>query len=172
MNVLPTVFFILESFHFWGHLTVLLGWRLLPRKDLVRQFPYFISDTLTVFLSYFFIIQQLQWLAVLQIIEHVLVVCTWEKHYWTKKVVSWSSLDWTGSRMVPDIWLSTFFDVAVHGIDAVILATMISLQEVMLSCLLTGVAFCAVFFNSKFAWSNPKSVPQWVAKRIQPCEKY
>ena len=49
VNILATILFLLECYHFIGHVCVLFRVRLLPRKDVVRIRYYFLFDTFTVF---------------------------------------------------------------------------------------------------------------------------
>lgn len=78
--------FFLECYHICGHLNVLFRIRLLPRRDLVRIRFYFLFDLLTVFASSFLFLHRLQWLAAVQIVQHLYYFMYWEKTAPAKKV--------------------------------------------------------------------------------------
>ena len=68
----------LECYHLVAHVLVMMGWRQLPRKDLVRQRFYFLIDLATVFLS--FLVHQRWWALILaQNLQHAYYFITWEK---------------------------------------------------------------------------------------------
>ena len=70
--------FTFELYHLVGHIVVLLGLRLLPRRDLVRQRLYFLTDLLTVHLSFW--VHRRWWgLILLQNIQHAFYFITWDK---------------------------------------------------------------------------------------------
>lgn len=85
-NMAAFLLFFLECYHVSGHLNVLFRIRLLPRRDLVRIRFYFLFDLLTVFASSFLFLQRLQWLAAIQIVQHLYYFLFWEKTAPAKKV--------------------------------------------------------------------------------------
>ena len=85
-SVLTFVAFSAEVYHIVGHCAVLFRLRLLPRKDLVRVRYYFLIDLLTVFISSFVILGKLQWLAVIQMCQHMYYFLYWEQTAPAKKV--------------------------------------------------------------------------------------
>ena len=79
-STLAHVLFTVELYHLVGHIVVLLGLRLLPRKDLVRQRLYFLTDLLSVHLSFW--VHRRWWgLVLLQNIQHAFYFITWDKRY-------------------------------------------------------------------------------------------
>lgn len=60
--------FITECFHAFGHLNVFFRIRLLPRVDVVRIRFYFLFESLSVFVSSYLFLQQLQWLMTISIV--------------------------------------------------------------------------------------------------------
>ena len=79
--------FALEVYHVIGHMCIVLRVRLLPKRDLVRVRLYFLFDTLTVAVSAFLFTGKLQWLAALQIVQHMFFFITWHTHPYTEKVI-------------------------------------------------------------------------------------
>lgn len=80
------VLFAVELYHFIAHVMILCGLRTLPRKDFVRIRLYFLIDGLSVFLSSFMLTHRLQWLASLQVIQHIFIYTTWDKSTTAKRV--------------------------------------------------------------------------------------
>ncbi|XP_055955177.1 uncharacterized protein LOC126812544 [Patella vulgata] len=172
LNIIAFTLFTLECYHTIGHLAVLCRIRLLPRRDLVRIRYYFLVDAMTVFVTNFLYTGKLKWLATLQIIQHLYYFFTWDKSFLAKKIIDWSSLDWFSSykkgNLELDSILGTAFDIAVHTINAFILAQYLSITETIVAVLIAqGGSYC-LLFSSKFAWSNPNHMPKWVHKRINP----
>ena len=85
-NILTVIAFSVEAYHIVGHCAVLFRVRLLPRKDLVRIRYYFLFDLLTVFVSSFVILGKLQWLAAIQMCQHMYYFLFWEQTGPAKKV--------------------------------------------------------------------------------------
>ncbi|XP_064628381.1 uncharacterized protein LOC135487982 [Lineus longissimus] len=173
VNVVATLLFIAEFYHIIGHIIILFRLRMLPRKDLVRLRPYFLIDALTVFITAFVYTGTMRWLALLQNIQHLYYFFTWNKSTYTKKVISWSSLDWTQSsnsklRWEWDVILGTSFDVVVHMVNCYILLQFMTSVETIIALILGNVLSFVVLCNSKFAWASPTKVPGWVGRRIQP----
>lgn len=167
--------FFLECYHICGHLNVLFRIRLLPRRDLVRIRFYFLFDLLTVFASSFLFLHRFQWLAAVQIVQHLYYFMYWEKTAPAKKIVSWSSLDWTASDYKEewhfDSILGTAFDVIVHGSMAFLLGQYLSTVQIFVSLFLVQCSLLVVLCGPWFAWSTPWAAPKWVQKRIRPLSK-
>ena len=85
-NVVGTLLFTFSTYHAVTHACILFRWRMLPERDLVKQRFYFIIDLMTVFLTCFVYAQKLQWLAVIQAIQHAYYFITWNKTDHTIKV--------------------------------------------------------------------------------------
>jgi len=85
-NALAFFLFSLETYLILGHSIVLFRIRLLPRQDLARLRLYFLFDLMVVFCSSILFLQKLQWLAVIQILQHMYYVVFWEKTNPAKKV--------------------------------------------------------------------------------------
>ena len=86
VNILATILFLLECYHFIGHVCVLFRVRLLPRKDVVRIRYYFLFDTLTVFTVCFLYTEKLRWLAAMQMVQHLFFFFTWNRQSFTNRV--------------------------------------------------------------------------------------
>ena len=86
VNILATILFLLECYHFIGHVCVLFRGRLLPRKDVVRIRYYFLFDTLTVFTVCFLYTEKLRWLAAMQMVQHLFFFFTWNRQSFTNRV--------------------------------------------------------------------------------------
>ena len=99
-----------------GHLTVLTGYRMLPRKDLVAVRYYFLLDAACAAIAYY--IHQADYffpILILQQWQHIFYFSTWDKSAAAKRVISWSSLDWDRGRWNQiDLVLGTAFDMGVH----------------------------------------------------------
>lgn len=174
-NFIALFLFVLECYHLIGHCAVLFRLRLLPRKDLVRIRYYFLLDTLTVFTVSFVYTGTLRWLAALQMVQHLFFFFTWNENQYTKKVISWSSLDWTKtsgthSRWEWDVILGTAFDAGVHSINTYILSQFLSIVEVGVALALVLGVSLLILFNSRLAWCSPSSVPAWINRRIRPVD--
>merc|ERR1712223_2136327 len=167
--MIVSIIFCLEFYHFLTHITVLFGWRMLPRKDLVKQRIYFLFDLVCAASSYL-IHQKFFALIVLQNIQHAYYFFTWEKSGPSKRVVSWSSLDWDRGRWNQiDLVIGTSFDVFIHAMNSVLLIQYFSSTEALLLTLAIDFVFLAVvLYNPKLAWSNPTQIPAWVKKRLSP----
>lgn len=162
----------MECYHVIGHICVLFRLRLLPRKDLVSIRLYFLVDTATVYAVSFFYTKQLQWLAALQIAQHLYFFATWDESKYTKKVISWSSLDWledkaTKNRWEPEMILGTVFDTTVHSINGYLLMQYIHPTTALTSALVCLTVSLLVLGNPRFAWTSPWSVKQWVKRRVK-----
>ncbi|OWF52513.1 uncharacterized protein LOC110447739 [Mizuhopecten yessoensis] len=171
-NMCALLLFSMESYHVTSHIMVITRTRLLPRKDLVRLRFYFLVDLLTVFCSSVLFLQRLQWLAGIQILQHLYYFVFWEKTKPAKKIISWSSIDWTKSEFQQewhfDSILGTLFDIVVHLALAVLLGGYLTTVQIIVSLLVAHGVLFTFIWSQKFAWSNPWSPPQWVQKRVQP----
>merc|ERR1712215_27666 len=135
--------YLFELYHSLGHLTVLTGYRMLPRKDLVSVRYYFLLDAACA--AWAFYIHQTAYfypILILQQWQHIYYYSTWDKSWAAKRVISWSSLDWDRGR-----W---------NQIDLV------------LGTAITLVLYKMVIGGKSFAWASKASMPDWVAKRIKP----
>merc|ERR1712203_51432 len=109
-------------------------------------------------------------LIILQNIQHAYYFITWEKSGPSKRVVSWSSLDWDRGRWNQiDLVLGTTFDMLIHVMNSVLLLQHFSSVEALVVTLVLDFFFLAiVLYNPKLAWANPTQIPAWVQKRIRP----
>ncbi|KAK3096730.1 hypothetical protein FSP39_002753 [Pinctada imbricata] len=174
-NCFAFLLFFLEIYHILGHISVLFRIRLLPRKDLVRIRYYFLFDLLTVFASSVLFLRRLQWLACLQIAQHMYYFITWDKSRPAKKIISWSSLDWTKSQFQHewhlDSILGTAFDVGVHSAMGFLLGQYLSTAQIFVAIFLVKCSSLAVMCGPWYAWSSPwATTPKWVEKRIRPLQ--
>merc|ERR1719150_1607050 len=170
-DVMVAAAFFFELYHSLAHLTVLTGYRMLPRKDLVKAKTYFIIDAACAAIAYaihqadyfYFILILQQW-------QHIFYYSTWDKSAAAKRVISWSSLDWDRGRWNQlDLVLGTAFDMSIHIANAVFLSAYLSTQSLTVALILVAGLCRAILFNSKFAWASRYSaIPSWVAKRIKP----
>merc|ERR1711973_699257 len=151
-DLLVAAAFFFEFYHSLAHLTVLTGFRMLPRKDLVRAKQYFIIDAACAAIAYathqadyfYFILILQQW-------QHIFYYSTWDKSRWNQL----------------DLVLGTAFDMSVHMANTYFLGTMIPL----VTSSITGIVACTLYYAVLYrqgAWSTPGRIPDWVAKRIKP----
>merc|ERR1712110_1175635 len=119
--------FFFELYHSIAHLSVLTGFRMLPRKDLVRAKQYFIIDEACAAIAYalhqapnfYFILILQQW-------QHIFYYSTWDQSAAAKRVISWSSLDWDRGRWNQlDLVLGTAFDLFVHLVNTYFLGSLL-----------------------------------------------
>lgn len=168
-NLCAVLLFLVESYHVLGHLSVLLRIRLLPRKDVVRIRYYFFIDGLSSFVTFVFT-GQLRWLVTLHVLQHLYYFLFWEKSYWAKRIVDWSSLDWFQSQKVGglelDNILGTLFDILVHVANLAILSSYLSTVQIFVLVGLAQMTAAVVLFNPRLAWASPSSLPPWVQRRI------
>ncbi|XP_060588527.1 uncharacterized protein LOC132743944 [Ruditapes philippinarum] len=164
--------FTLECFHICGHTLILFRVRLLPRKDLVRIRYYFLVELLTVFSSSMLFTGKLKWLAACQVISHAFYFIFWEKNWVTRKIVTWSSLDWFKSdlrtRWELDSIIGVTFDIVVHICMAYYLGQYLDVAEVIVSLSIVHVGVLVLLFGPYYAWASPGKEPTWIDKRIHP----
>lgn len=176
LHGLTIVAFCFECYHIVGHCAVLFRIRLLPRKDLVRIRYYFLIDLMTVFCSSFVILGKLQWLAVIQMLQHMYYFVYWEQTSLSKKIVSWSSIDWIRSKFHQewhlDSILGTAFDVMVHVLMAFFLGQRLTTVQIIIGLVLVQCSSFTILNGPWLAWSNPWVAPKWIEKRIKPLESY
>jgi len=171
LGVVPAVLFCLETYHLLAHCLILFGIRTIPLKDLVKVSTYFLIDALTVLSSYLYC-RQFFWLVLAQQIQHYYYVLNWNKSYYAKRVAFWSSLDWytSGGKSQPVEWIGTAYDCLTHAAMMFSLSQFLGLYEFILGMVLVVVLAKMVLFNKKFAWSNPKDIPDWVNARCTATE--
>jgi len=164
------IVFVQELYHSLGHLIVLTGYRLLPRKNLVAIRYYFLFDAAGAAIAYY--VHQVQWLyplLILQQWQHVFYFSTWDKSAAAKRVISWSSLDWERGRWNQiDLVLGTTFDMGVHLANTYFIGDMLIHSSILPVIIATIILYRRVILGSKFAWASKSSMPEWVAKRIKP----
>merc|ERR1711915_87463 len=150
--------YLFELYHSLGHLTVLTGYRMLPRKDLVSVRYYFLLDAACA--AWAFYIHQA---------AYFYYYSTWDKSWAAKRVISWSSLDWDRGRWNQiDLVLGTAFDMGVHIANTYLIGQMISVTSLITGTAITLVLYKMVIGGKSFAWASKASMPDWVAKRIKP----
>merc|ERR1719367_1548412 len=165
------IVFVQELYHSLGHLTVLTGFRVPTRKDLVAVHWYFLTNAACAAVAYY--LHQAPYfypILILQQWQHIFYFSTWDVSAAAKRVISWSSLDWDRNRWNQiDLVLGTAFDLGVHVANTYLLGVQLSLVSILLGLVVVAGLCRAVLFNSKFAWASRYSaIPSWVAKRIKP----
>jgi len=162
--------YVFELYHSLGHLTVLTGYRMLPRKDLVSVRYYFLLDAACAAWAYY--IHQAEYfypILILQQWQHIYYYSTWDKSWAAKRVISWSSLDWDRGRWNQiDLVLGTAFDMGVHMANTYLIGQMIGVTSLITGTAITLVLYKMVIGSKSFAWASKASMPDWVAKRIKP----
>ena len=89
----------------------------------------------------------------------------------SKRVVSWSSLDWDRSHWKQvDLVLGTLFDALIHATNVSLLVQhLVSVNVLITSLIITFILFLMVIYNPKLAWANPGSkIPDWIKLRMRP----
>ena len=89
----------------------------------------------------------------------------------SKRVVSWSSLDWDRSHWKQvDLVLGTLFDALIHAMNVSLLVQhLVSVNLLITSLIVTFILFLMVIYNPKLAWANPESkIPDWIKLRMRP----
>merc|ERR1711874_578400 len=164
--------FFSEFYHSVTHLTVLTGYRMLPRKDLVRARLYFLLDAACAALA--FSLHRVQYfypLLILQQWQHIFYYSTWDKSAAAKRVISWSSLDWDRGRWNQlDLVLGTAFDLFVHLANTYFIGTMLGTLAQISGGTAALILYYVIIQNTTgaTAWSSPRNMPAWVLKRVRP----
>merc|ERR1712212_1309136 len=102
--------FVQELYHSLGHLTVLTGYRMLPRKDLVATRYYFLLDAAGAAIA--FAVHQVAWLypiLILQQWQHIFYFSTWDRGRWNQV----------------DLVLGTAFDMGAHMANTYFIGSML-----------------------------------------------
>ncbi|XP_062611067.1 uncharacterized protein LOC134272906 [Saccostrea cucullata] len=174
-NVAALVLFFVECYHVCGHLSIAFRIRMLPRKDLYRIRFYILLDPVSGILTTFVFLQRIQWLSVLHFLQQLYYFLFWEKTRHAKKILSWSSLDWTASKLKEE-WhfesiLGLSFDTGVHVTMAFFLSQYLSTVQIFVCLFLVQCLALVVLCGPWYAWSSPSAIPKWVQKRIRPLSK-
>merc|ERR1712107_144346 len=133
-DYLVGLMFFFEFYHSLAHVTVLTGFRMLPRKDLVRAKLYFLIDAACAALAYsLHQADYFYFILILQQRQHIFYYSTWDKSAAAKRVISWSSLDWNRGRWNQlDLVLGTAFDLGVHVANTYLLGVKLSFVSILL----------------------------------------
>merc|ERR1711890_11510 len=153
-----------------AHFTVLTGFKLTPRKDLVASKLYFLMDAFCAAAAY-----SLHWtpyfypILILQQWQHIFYYSTWDESKAAKRVISWSSLDWDRSRWNQlDLVAGTLYDNAVHAANVYFLGRLLPWYGIGLAMLVVLALYYRRFLSNRTAWASRSSIPDWVAKRMKP----
>ena len=77
---------------------------------------YFIWDILAAAMAYY--IHQVEGffpILIIQQVQHIFYLTTWDQSWAAKRVISWSSLEWDRGRWNQvDLVVGTMFDIGVH----------------------------------------------------------
>jgi len=137
MNILLYLVFVSELYHAVAHCIVLTGYRLLPRTNVVAAQWYFIWDILAAAMAYY--IHQVEGffpILIIQQVQHIFYLTTWDQSWAAKRVISWSSLEWDRGRWNQvDLVVGTMFDIGVHAAN-----TLELFESVLLTNLLYQVS--------------------------------
>ena len=118
---------------------MLTGYRLLPRTNVVAAQWYFIWDILAAAMAYY--IHQVEGffpILIIQQVQHIFYLTTWDQSWAAKRVISWSSLEWDRGRWNQvDLVVGTMFDIGVHVANTL---------ELFQLVLLTKLIFCPRVF--------------------------
>lgn len=162
------VLFILEGFLSLAYAHIVFSFRALPLKDMARLQYFFLFATLTVATTSQVVVNPF-WMADTFIMgHHLYCYVTWNASNYTRKVIHWSSLNWTESRMkVFPLFLGTLGLVFLHGQHAYLLAMQMHINLIILGLVAVHCAVMAVMYNRQLAWAAPSNVPEWIAKRVE-----
>lgn len=165
--VLRFFLFMMEVFNAVSHAFVGLGLRLLPFKDMVQLRSYFVFSILT--LSTTILVVDIPYIvpALLVMCHHFFCYSTWNESNYSRKLILWSSLNWTGSRLkAPFLFIGSLSVAAVHGHHGYLLGTTISFNEIVMGLVLTQCVLMSIMYNRRLAWATPANIPEWIQKRI------
>ena len=95
------------------------------------------------------------WLAVAQNLLHLAYILTWERSSWTRRVLSWSSLEWQESRLQYGLIFGTSFDIATHMYYAVQLSRLLSINVVAVVWIGALLTVYQQIFWSNSEWRKP-----------------
>uniref|UniRef100_A0A914XQV9 Uncharacterized protein n=1 Tax=Plectus sambesii TaxID=2011161 RepID=A0A914XQV9_9BILA len=180
LEVARTVFLATETYNFLAHFIIFAGIRMVPRKDLVRSWLYFVQDTGSVTMTtLLFVPYRFWWISALQFIQHFGLVVAWDKTKPCKQVITWSSLESykinDGKRWSTFLWdsyLGTLFDIGVHLWLSIHMLQTASVLQMALAVLMNIATFRTTMFNPRRSWARPGAEPEWVKKRMATDIKY
>lgn len=104
-------------FHFIGHLIVMMRIYQPSQKWLINHRTYFIWDMITPLLFVLYINTSfiLMIMEIPHFIIHLYYVLSWNNTYYAKRIRDWSSKEYRGKIITPDLFL-TLYDVTLHGL--------------------------------------------------------
>ena len=112
---------------------MLTGYRLLPRTNVVAAQWYFIWDILAAAMAYY--IHQVEGffpILIIQQVQHIFYLTTWDQSWAAKRVISWSSLEWDRGRWNQvDLVVGTMFDIGVHVANTLELFQLVLLAKLI-----------------------------------------
>ncbi|XP_046658014.1 uncharacterized protein LOC124352537 [Daphnia pulicaria] len=162
------VLFILEGFLSLAHAHIALSFRALPLKDMARLQYFFLFATLTIATTSQVVVTQFWMADTFVMAHHLYCYVTWNSSSYTKKIIHWSSLNWTGSRMkVLPLFIGSLGLVLLHGHHAYLLGELLHINLIILGLVGVHCAVMAVMYNKQLAWAAPSNVPEWITKRVE-----
>ena len=112
---------------------MLTAYRLLPRTNVVAAQWYFIWDILAAAMAYY--IHQVEGffpILIIQQVQHIFYLTTWDQSWAAKRVISWSSLEWDRGRWNQvDLVVGTMFDIGVHVANTLELFQLVLLTKLI-----------------------------------------
>ena len=123
MQITLWILFSMEIIHVLAHSIVLTRVRLAPKKVLVKNRTYFILDLTSALVTALILRHSTEYMGFVFIhsLLHLYYVFTWNKSFYTKKIISWSSLEWKSKLYDVESIVLTLYDISVHVINAYLL---------------------------------------------------
>ena len=91
---------------------------------------------------------------------HLYYVLTWNKTYQTKRIISWSSLEWKSEKYDIQSILLTSYDILIHLINAVLLSSFISTQAVVVCLIFIAIQLKMTLYkdDKECVWTQPTNI--------------
>jgi len=174
--VLSFFLFVFEIFLGMTTLLVSLGARSLPYKDMVGLRNFVVFAGLTITTSSMVVPSDLWVVETLLAAHHFYLYITWDVSDYSKKVLWWSSLNYTKSRSKEwSLRIMALVIISVHGYHAYLLLLAHKIRDITMGIVVAHCMVMSVIYNSRLAWASPSNIPPWIAKRVadsvQPIEQ-
>ena len=155
------IVFTIELFLTLSHAIVLSHLKTAPKKILVKQVYYFVVDMITPLLSAYILQPSYYYLCFMSVhtILHFYYIATWNKAYHTKKIISWSSLEWVDSVVDSECFPLTCYDMSVHTMNMIMLTALIPFGLVIASVIAAiGILYFVMFVKYGEIWTTRDNI--------------
>jgi hypothetical protein len=152
------IVFTLELFLTCTHFIVLTHTKVAPRKVLVKQVLYFVIDMITPLISLYILREtSFEYLTFVGIHTslHFYYIVTWNKAFHTKKIISWSSLEWKDKIFDIECFPLTCYDISVHASNLWLLSYFVPGWEILVAVsFASAIIYGLMFVKYNNIWTN------------------